>query len=291
MVWLIGCEGMLGKDLWKQMKRHGIDCFVSGREVDITDRECLKAFPLGKEIRWIINCAAYTAVESAEREKETAYRVNKTGAANVAAIADELGTKLIHISTDYVFDGNSDKGYLEEDAANPINVYGKSKWEGELAVSAACRKYFIVRTAWLYGAQGDNFIFTMLKLFQEKKAVRVVMDQFGTPTFTEDLAEFLIRIILQERDEYGIYHFTNMGGKISWYDFSRAIYKIALERGILEFGTEVEIWPISSCDYPAKVVRPTDSYLSKKKVLNTFQFSIPVWEDGLKRFFSLLAGS
>lgn len=281
MIWLIGNKGMLGSDVDFFLKEAHKDYTASDIEVDITDLEELKRFISDKKIDWIINCSAYTAVDKAEDEPEKAFKINAEGALNIAKIAREKGAKLIHISTDYVFDGEKNGSYTEDDDPNPMGVYGKSKLEGEKNIQNIIEKYFILRTAWLYGKNGDNFVYTMLRLFKEKEVVKVVSDQWGTPTHTKDLAGTIIKIIQDKSDKYGIYHFTNEG-RTNWYEFAKAIYKRAKKHKLIK--KDLNIIPITTEEYPTKAVRPKNTFMSKEKIKSSFGIKIRDWGNSLEEF-------
>jgi len=248
MIWLIGNKGMLGNDVEKLLKERGLTYWVSDKEVDIGDYKTLEKFGKDKKIKWAINCAGYTKVDKAEEEVDKAFRINKDGARNIALFSAKRQIKLIHISTDYVFDGRQEGGavsYREDDETNPINIYGKSKLAGEEEIKKILEEYFIIRTAWLYGLKGNNFVYTMLRLFKERDLVKVVEDQWGSPTYTADLAGAILKIIEDDSDSYGIYHFTNEG-MTSWYEFARTIYKKAKRLGLIEGNKKVVIKPIKT---------------------------------------------
>ena len=228
MIWLIGNKGMLGSDVERILLEMRKDYIASDMDVDITNIRELKKYVGAGEIEWIINCAAYTPVDKAEDEPEMAFKVNAEGPLNLAKIAIEKGAKLIHISTDYVFDGEKESPYTEEDTPNPTGIYGKSKLEGEKIIKSLIQNYFILRTAWLYGKNGNNFVRTMLRLLNEKEVIKVVSDQWGSPTYTKDLADVILTIVGNKGDHYGIYHFTNEG-KTNWYEFAKEIYVIPKE--------------------------------------------------------------
>ncbi len=278
MIWLIGNKGMLGSDVEKLLKKQDIDHLSSDFEVDITDVDCLRGFADKMRIEWLINCAAYTAVDRAEDEAEKAFKINADGAFNIAEIARVIGAKLIHISTDYVFDGDKHEPYTENDAPNPIGVYGKSKLQGEENVLKTTVKHFIIRTEWPYGKNGSNFVHTMFRLFREGVTVKIVSDQWGSPTYTGDLAGSIIKIIAEDSDKFGVYHFTNEG-KTNWYEFAVEIYKKAKNYRLLE--KDVEIVPIGTAEYPTKAKRPRSSYLLKDKIKAAFGLKIRNWQDAL----------
>ena len=286
MIWLIGNKGMLGNDVEKLLKERGLTYWASDKEVDISDYKALEKFGKDKKIKWVINCAGYTKVDKAEEEIDEAFKLNKDGVRNIALFSAKRQIRLIHISTDYVFNGRQEGGavvYREDDKTNPINIYGKSKLAGEEEIKKILRKYFIIRTAWLYGLQGHNFVYTMLRLFKEKDLVKVVEDQWGSPTYTADLAGAILKIIEDDSVSYGIYHFTN-GGMISWYEFARTIYKKAKRLGLIEDNKKVEIQPIKTEDYPTAARRPKYSVLSKEKIKKEFGLKIRDWDKALEDF-------
>ena len=282
MIWLIGNKGMLGAEVEALLRKQSMPYIASDKEVDITDQGQLQQFVSDSHPSWIINCSAYTAVDKAEDEPELAFFINARGPRNIAEIAKNSGAKFIHISTDYVFDGIKQGAYVETDPPNPLGVYGTSKYEGEVGITETLSEYFIIRTAWLYGKQGGNFACTMLRLFKERDEVRVVGDQYGSPTYAPDLAGALLDIIDLNSDSYGIYHFANEG-KISWHDFACEIYRMAQKKDLLT--KEVLIRRIVTQDYPTKAQRPQNSYLSKEKIKSTFNIVVRHWQAGLQDFF------
>ena len=289
MIWLIGNKGMLGNDVEKLLKERGLTYWASDKEVDISDYKALEKFGKDKKIKWVINCAGYTKVDKAEEEIDEAFRINKDGVRNIALFSAKRQIRLIHISTDYVFDGlqKAPFVYSEDDETNPINIYGKSKLAGEQEIKEVFEKYFIIRTAWLYGLQGNNFVYTMLKLFKEKEVVKVVKDQRGSPTYTVDLAKGILKIIEDNSVSYGLYHFTNEG-VANWYEFARTIYKKAKRLGLIEGNKKVEIQPIKTEDYPTKALRPRYSVLSKEKIKKEFNLKIRNWDEALEDFLIYL---
>jgi dTDP-4-dehydrorhamnose reductase len=281
MIWLIGNKGMLGSDVEKILKTSSMRYIASDIDVDITDYAVLRDFAAPKEIDWIINCSAYTAVDKAEEERDRAYSINADGVHNIARVAEDSGAGLIHVSTDYVFDGEKNGPYREDDETNPLGVYGQSKLEGERRIMSAMDRYFIIRTAWLYGAGGNNFVGTMLRLFRERNEVRVVADQWGSPTYSKDLAAALISAAAGGSARYGIYHFTNEG-RTSWYEFAREIYSQALRYGYVR--REVDIVPITTSEYPTRARRPKNSYLSKEKIIRELGIECRSWQKALEEF-------
>ena len=286
MIWLIGNKGMLGNDVEKLLKERGLTYWGSDKEVDISDYKVLEKFGKDKKIKWVINCAGYTKVDKAEEEIDEAFRINKDGVRNIALFSAKRQIRLIHISTDYVFDGRQEGdavAYREDDETNPINIYGKSKLAGEEEIKKILEEYFIIRTAWLYGLQGNNFIYTMLRLFKERNLVKVVEDQWGSPTYTVNLAGAILKIIEDDSVSYGIYHFTNEG-MTSWYEFARTIYKKAKKLGLIEDNKKVEIQSIKTEEYPTAARRPRYSGLSKEKIKREFDLKIRDWDKALEDF-------
>jgi len=288
MIWLIGNKGMLGNDVEKLLKERGIIYWASDKEVDISDYKALEKFGKDNKIKWIINCSGYTKVDKAEEEIDEAFRINKEGVRNIALFSANRQIRLIHISTDYVFNGWQEKDedavtYSEDDKTNPINIYGKSKLAGEEEIKKVLEEYFIIRTAWLYGLQGNNFIYTMLRLFKERDLVKVVEDQWGSPTYTVDLAGAILKIIEDDAVGYGIYHFTNEG-IANWHEFALAIYKKAKRLGLIEDNKKVDIQPIKTEDYPTAAVRPRYSVLSKEKIERKLDLKIRDWDKALEDF-------
>lgn len=283
MIWLIGSKGMLGSDIEKLLKKREMGYCASDREVDIIDYKALDKYVKDKEISWIINCAGYTRVDKAEEEIEESFKLNRDGVRNLALFSKKGKIKLIHISTDYVFDGRKEQGYNEDDKTNSINIYGKSKLAGEKEIKKILEEYFIIRTAWLYGVQGNNFVYTMLRLFKESDLVKVVEDQWGSPTYTTDLAEAILKIIEENSVSYGIYHFTNEG-MTNWYEFARAIYNKAKRLGLIEDNKKIEIQPVKTEDYPTAAMRPRYSVLSTEKIEKEFNLKIRAWDEALEDF-------
>jgi len=287
MIWLIGNKGMLGQDLEILLKRKRLSYSASDKEVDITNFQSLQKFSEGKKIEWIINCAGYTNVDKAEKEIEKAYQINRDGARNISKIAMQVMAKLIHISTNYVFNGKkkSRLPYMEDDKTEPVNIYGESKLAGEREISKISEKYFIIRTAGLYGLGGRNFVCTMLKLFQERNEVKVVSDQWDSPTYAVDLAEVIMEIIRRDSKKFGIYHFTNEG-ITSWYKFAREILSKSVKIGIIDDYKEISIEDIKAKEYPALAQRPRCPYLCKEKIKREFNLNIRNRTEALKDFLN-----
>jgi dTDP-glucose 4,6-dehydratase len=290
MIWLIGNKGMLGTELSNLLESRGLKAIGTDRDVDITSQESLEAFAAkqatdGKQIDFIINCAAYTAVDKAEDDRELCRKLNTDGIANIARCAKKIGARLIHISTDYVFNGNGTRPYREDDPTDPTGVYGLTKRDGEVAALQANPETWIIRTAWLYGRHGNNFVFTMLRRMRELETHKVVNDQRGTPTWAFDLSSVIAAFIEKAKAgkpaAYGIYHFSGKGN-ISWYDFACAIHQKGRALGLLP--KDVTINPCTSAEFPAKVRRPPYSVLDKTKIETALGVEIPSWEDSLQQF-------
>ena len=281
MIWLIGNKGMLGQELEKLLVGMNLSVCGTDRDVDILSSEALEKQYEKCKPGWIVNCSAYTAVDKAEEDSENAYRLNRDGVANIAQLAKKYDLPLIHISTDYVFDGNSATAIDETTATAPIGVYGASKLAGEEAIREKTDKHFIIRTAWLYGEYGNNFVYTMLRLMNSKPAIKVVDDQRGTPTWAKDLAGLIGTIIQSGSNEYGLYHFSGEGA-CTWYDFAREIYRQGREKGLIQ--NECTISPCTSDEYPTAAKRPAYSLLLKEKVKKNIMPYIPQWEESLEQF-------
>lgn len=252
--------------------------FTDVDSLDITDKDELIDFVTGNDIRYIINCAAYTAVDKAEDDAELCEKINATAVKNLGIAAAEAGAGIIHVSTDYVFDGTSCRPYTEDMPTKPCSVYGKTKLKGEKNLLKACPNAIIIRTAWLYSPFGNNFVKTMIKLGSERESLNVIFDQVGTPTYALDLADAILNAMDQtidtDHEKGGVYHFSNEG-VCSWYDFTIKIHEIA---GI----KTCKVNPIETKDYPTKAARPHYSVLNKSKIKQTFNITIPHWEASLK---------
>ena len=286
MIWIIGNAGMLGTELVELCNKQGLSYVGTDREVSILEPLALESFlaslvDKGQKPDWIINCAAYTAVDKAEDEPERCYALNAQGPQNIGRVAQAFGVRVLHISTDYVFAGDGTKPYQEDDPIAPQSVYGKTKAEGEALLLQESIDAVIVRTAWLYGRYGPNFVLTMLKLMNSRDSVGVVADQKGSPTWARDLAATILTIVGMSRARVGIYHFTDEG-EISWYEFAKEIYAQGRELGLI--GHECDIRPLMTAEYPTKAKRPAYSVLSKEKIKNTFGVSVPQWQESLSRY-------
>lgn len=243
-------------------------------DLDITNKQQLESYFSNNELDYCINCAAYTAVDLAEEQSDLAYAVNAEGPKNLAKVCKKYQVKLLHISTDFVFDGKKQTPYIESDMPNPLGVYGASKLQGERSIQETTEAYFIVRTSWLYSEYGKNFIKTMLSLSETLNEISVVSDQIGSPTYAGDLAEVLTQIVLSSSTNYGVYHYSN-SGTISWYDFAVEIFK--------QFGKTIEVKPIKTKDYPTAAKRPKYSVLDTTKIKNNFDYTIKDWQGSLNK--------
>jgi len=285
MIWLIGNKGMLGTELSLLLKNANLPFVGTDREVDITDTAALKNFAENQSIDWIINCAAYTAVDKAEDDIEVCRKLNTVGAGNIASCAKNSNAILIHISTDYVFNGQGSRPYTEDDTTDPIGVYGLTKRDGEISVLENNPHSYIIRTAWLYGKYGNNFVHTMLRLMNDRDEVKVVDDQRGSPTWTYDLASVIITLIKTvdsgKNIPYGIYHFTNEGN-ITWFEFAKEIFRLGREQDCITKDCAVN--PCTSVDFPAKVKRPAYSVLDKSKIKTTLSITVPEWNISLRKY-------
>ncbi len=289
---ITGCNGQLGNELAKNLRdgytelgpipeelRGAQVVCVDVQEMDITDYNAIVDLVEELDLDLIINCAAYTNVNGCETDSDTAFRVNALGARNLAMAAERFGAKLIHVSTDYVFAGDGSVPYTEWDICNPQSVYGKTKYLGEEYVRDFCSRYFIVRTSWLYGYVGNNFVKTMLKLAREKGGAKVVNDQRGNPTNAADLAHHLLKLAVTE--QYGIYHCTGTG-ECSWYDFASKIVEYA--------GIPATITPCTTEEYPTPAKRPAYSSLDNRMLRNTVGDEMRDWQDALKCYIEHLKG-
>ncbi len=274
-VFVTGVKGQLGYDVMNELEKRGLTGIgVDIDEMDITDAAaCRKVISEAKPDA-VIHCAAYTAVDAAEDNVDLCRRVNADGTRNIAQVCHDLDIKMMYISTDYVFDGQGTRPWEPDDERHPLNVYGQTKYEGELAVEELVKKFFTVRIAWVFGVNGKNFIKTMLRLGKERGAVSVVDDQVGSPTYTYDLARLLVDMI--QTDKYGRYHATNEG-LCSWYEFACEIFKKA---GM----DQVSVTPVTSEQFPAKAKRPSNSRMSKEKLTEAGFEHLPSWQDALERY-------
>ncbi len=249
--------------------------FTDVDTLDICNKEAVMQYASANAINYIVNCAAYTAVDKAEDDEALCYAINAQAVQNLGEVAQSIGAKILHVSTDYVFDGTAHIPYTEDQPVYPTNVYGRSKLAGEQQLMAACPDAVIVRTSWLYSTFGNNFVKTMMRLGAERNALNVIFDQIGTPTYAADLAKALLDIITHPEHVPGIYHYSNEG-VCSWYDFTISIHRAA---GI----DTCQVSPIESSEYVVRTPRPHYSVLNKKKIKQTYQVQVPHWETSLKQ--------
>lgn len=272
---ITGCNGQLGNEMQLQEKLHTEHTYFNTdvSDLDITDQKAVDRYVDEHQIDCIVNCAAYTAVDKAESNKELCTTLNTVAPAYLAAAVERRGGAIIQISTDYVFDGTHHTPYVETDTPAPDSVYGSTKLAGELGVQKMCKRAMIIRTAWLYSTFGNNFVKTMIRLGKEKSELGVIFDQIGTPTYARDLAVTIMAVI-EKGIVPGIYHFSNEG-VISWYDFTKAIHRIAGINGCT-------VRPLHTSEYPTPANRPAYSVLDKTKIKQTYGITIPYWEESLK---------
>jgi dTDP-4-dehydrorhamnose reductase len=278
---VFGASGQLGQCIKAVSTNQEVPnvVFPNESEANILDLEALRLLFEQYQPSYCINCAAYTAVDKAEDDADIARKINKDGAANLALLSKEFGAVLIHISTDFVFEGNKPHFLSETDKANPINVYGLTKLEGEKAIASITDKYFIIRTSWLYSEYGNNFVKTMIRLGTEKDDLSIIADQIGTPTYGIDLAKAVFAIIKADSNQFGVYHYSNEG-VTSWYDFAKAIFDIA--------AINVNAYPVRTSGYVTRAVRPAFSVMDKSKIKTTFDLEIPYWRDSLTNCINTL---
>lgn len=308
MIWVIGSTGMLGAEVCRAAQKEKIPLVATASDVDARDYNALKDFTEKCEtqnyvashkasgqrakIEWIVNCSGYTAVEKAEKEKNAATALNVDAVQNIARVARNCGAKLIHISTDYVFDGTAQSPYTEDAKKNPLGIYGLTKSLGEDEIQKTMTQFFILRTSWLYGFGRPNFVTTMARLMESKPQIKVVSDQRGTPTFAADLAEVILKIIRisdkagtdifkKKSISYGIYHFSN-SGETTWHGFALEIQRLLKKYGRVK--NECDVQPCTSEEFGAKVERPAYSVLSKEKISSAMKLKIPKWQESLERF-------
>ncbi len=270
-----GSNGQMGSEIRELSVEYQDDFYFTDRnELDITNKDAVDDFCIQNSIDVIINCAAYTAVDKAEEDEVNADKINHLAVKNLAEIAKEKNIKLIHISTDYVFDGENYKPYVEDDKVNPNGIYGKTKLDGELALQEINpNNTIIIRTSWVYSSFGANFVKTMLRLGKERDALGVIFDQVGTPTYARDLANAILEIISQlNNDNVEIYHYSNEG-VCSWYDFAKTIFELS--------NTDCKVNPIETKEYPTPATRPHYSLLNKSKIKKEYNITIPYWKDSL----------
>lgn len=277
-VLVTGVKGQLGYDVVLEGERRNLEMIGTDVDnMDITDAAQVQGFITECQPDAVIHCAAYTAVDAAEDNVELCRKINVDGTRNIAKVCKEMNIPMMYFSTDYVFDGLGESFRKEDDEKAPLNVYGQSKYDGELAVQELVEKHFILRISWVFGLNGNNFIKTMLRVGPQRGEVGVVADQIGSPTYTYDLAKLVIDMIQTEK--YGVYHVTN-DGICSWYEFACEIFKQA--------GLDVKVNPLTTAEYPVKATRPFNSRMSKEKLLNAGFEALPDWKDALGRYIELL---
>ncbi|WP_114634226.1 dTDP-4-dehydrorhamnose reductase [Vibrio splendidus] len=283
-VLITGCHGQVGSCLTEQLANNeNITVLALDREhLDITSQAAVNSAVVGFQPTIIINAAAHTAVDKAEEEVELSYAINRDGPKYLAQAAQSIDAAILHISTDYVFEGNKAGEYMETDTTKPQGVYGESKLAGEIAVVQACNKHVILRTAWVFGENGNNFVKTMLRLAESRDALSIVGDQFGGPTFAGDIANTLIQIakrITQGNEvEYGVYHYSGLP-HVSWFDFADAIFDVAVQQKVLE--RKPTLTSITTDQYPTPAKRPSNSRLSNEKIMASFSIEPSDWKAAL----------
>lgn len=272
---VFGASGQLGECLKIVSMRNSIGNISFPKEEIANILDYVSLVKLFEEERpsCVVNCAAYTAVDKAEAEVEIARKVNRDGAVNLAKLCKKYNAVLIHVSTDFVFEGSVIKLLKETDSTEPVNVYGLTKLEGEKAIAAELDRFFVLRTSWLYSEHGNNFVKTMLRIGNEREEIKVIADQIGSPTYAIDLAEMIFHIIFSDNTAYGIYHFSNEGA-VSWFDFAKAIFEIS--------GIDVNVLPVPTSEYVTKARRPAFSVMDKAKIKHAFGVTIPYWRDSLE---------
>ena len=288
-VFVTGVKGQLGYDVMNELEKQGLEGIgVDIDEMDITDADQVNKVIKEAAPDAVIHCAAYTAVDAAEDNEEICRKVNAQGTENIAKVCEELDIKMMYISTDYVFNGQGKRPWEPDDKREPLNVYGQTKYEGELAIEEHVKKFFTVRIAWVFGVNGKNFIKTMINLGKTHDTLSVVNDQIGTPTYTYDLARLLVDMI--ETEKYGYYHATNEGGYISWYDFTKEIFRQAAAMGHPEYLPEnMTVNSVTTAEYGAsKAARPFNSRLDKSKLTANGFTPLPTWQDALGRYLKEL---
>jgi len=279
---VLGASGQLGQCLKAVASKRNIGTldFPDESTANILDVEKLKALFAEKKPSYVINCAAYTAVDKAEDDVDLCRLINKQGALNIALLCKEIGATLVHVSTDFVFEGAIPELLKEDDLAKPISIYGLTKLEGEADISDNLNEHYIIRTSWLYSEYANNFVKTMLKLGADRDELNIIADQIGSPTYAIDLAGVILDIITSDKREYGIYHYSNEGS-ISWFDFAKGIFDIS--------NTQVKVSPIPTSAYPTRASRPKFSVMDKTKIKATFGIEIPYWRDSLVKCIEQLS--
>ncbi|WP_115460770.1 dTDP-4-dehydrorhamnose reductase [Winogradskyella aurantiaca] len=282
-VLVTGANGQLGSCIKQQSLEHPdiVFHFLGSNELNITDPENLRTV-FSKPFDYCINCAAYTQVDNAESNSRLAHSINENGVKELAKLCHKHNVVLIHISTDFVFDGKKRSAYTETDHTNPLGVYGLSKLKGEQAIERLMTQYFILRTSWLYSEHGNNFVKTMLRLAKERDSISVVNDQFGSPTYAMDLAKTIVKLVSSKSDAYGLYHYSNHG-QISWFDFASKVFEFK--------GISISLKPIKTADFPTLAKRPKFSVLDTTKIQENIKAEINDWEESLQLALTNMYGS
>ena len=287
---ITGAQGQVGKELVSIANQRGFDVIAAGQtELDITQLKKIESYVEVHQPDIVINAAAYTAVNKAEEEQDITYAINRDGAANLAAVSKEKNIPLLHISTDYVFDGTKSEAYSENDAVSPLGIYGISKWQGEETIRQTLPEHIILRVAWVFGEQGNNFVKTMLRLAKDRDELSVVEDQFGGPSPSKDIAKTLIILAEQYQKEktleWGTYHYCG-DEKVSWCGFAKEILKQAKEQGLIE--KDIKVNAITTAEYQDPTKRPANSVLDCEKIKNTFGIEMPSWKESLNQVLTEL---
>ena len=284
-VLITGAQGQVGKELTQIANEKGFDVVAASRvDLDITQAQSVENYITQCQPDIVINAAAHTAVDKAESEQDLAFAINRDGAKNIAGACKKQNIPLLHISTDYVFDGTRSEPYSEDDSISPLGIYGESKWQGEEAIRQNLNDHLILRVAWVFGAQGNNFVKTMLRLGEDRDELNVVADQFGGPSPAKNIAQILIDLVERYKKDgtlaWGTYHYCG-NSKTTWYDFAKEIFKQAFELGLLN--KEVKVNPITTAEYPTAAKRPGNSMLDCSKLKTTFGIEMPEWKEALKQ--------
>ena len=279
MIWLIGREGMLGRLVEQELTEAGVEYRASGKECDVTEAGSIEAAAPAAPPRWVINCTGYTAVDAAESDVDAAWRVNQHGVLELARYCAAVRARLLHISTDYVFDGTNRKGYNERSATAPQNVYGESKLAGEQALRSELTEHVIIRTAWLYAEHGRNFLLTILRLLHQNGELTIVSDQYGSPTYARDLAQALVTVVQSVHPSYGTFHFVNTG-TATWHEFASQIQSCALELGLTSAAKPIV--PVLSDRFPTAAARPKYSVLHCSRIAERYAVYLRPWQAALR---------
>ena len=288
MIWVVGSNGMLGRLVAEELAGAGVGCHASDRRCDVTDPASIARHAPGAIPAWVVNCTAYTAVDAAESESETAFAVNDSAVGHLARYCAENGSRMLHVSTDYVFDGSTAIAYAEDAPLNPINAYGASKAAGERRLRAALDEHVIVRTAWLYAEHGRNFVNTVLTLLAGETEPTIVADQVGSPTYARDLARCIVSVVTSPSHTYGTFHFTNFG-TATWYDFACEIRTRAIEMELLSRPPKIR--PIPTTAYPTPAKRPEHSVLLCDRITREYGITPRAWREALADCLAKRTGS